>query len=214
MTLRREVVDAYWQSRTAIEDPEVASRHRHSDAKEFDLAFIAPHLSPGCEILDLGAGSCVLADRLADRPEVARVRAVEKFAGFFDKRPPHPRVETFASDVRDYRDDHRYHLVLLFGVMNYFHDGEAAALYARCHRMLRPDGRLLVKHQCGVGKDVVVDHHSAELGHTYQAIYRAVEHEVRLLGEHFSPVEVVDVYPPRLNRWDNTHFHGFVCAPR
>lgn len=210
----RDSVDAYWRARTAIADPVVASRHRQSDALVHDLAFVRRFVGQGCAVLDLGAGSCVLADRLAELAEVRAVCAVEKFGEFFAKRPPNPKVETHASDVRDFRDPRAFDLVLLFGVMNYFADDEARAIYDGCRALVAPSGRLLVKHQCGVAEDVVVDGHSEELGHRYQAIYRARDHEAALLGARFTVEEVVDVYPAALNRWPNTHFYGFVCRPR
>jgi 2-polyprenyl-3-methyl-5-hydroxy-6-metoxy-1,4-benzoquinol methylase len=210
----RDQVDAYWRARTEIADPVVASRHRQSEALAHDLAFVRRFVRTGCAVLDLGAGSCVLADRLAALDEVRAVCAVEKFGEFFAKRPPHPKVETHASDVRDFRDPRRFDLVLLFGVMNYFDDPEARAIYDSCRALVAPDGRLLVKHQCGVDADVAVDGFSEELGHRYQALYRARAHEEALLGERFTVEEVADVYPAPLNRWANTHFYGFACRPR
>jgi cyclopropane fatty-acyl-phospholipid synthase-like methyltransferase len=214
MTIDRDQIDAYWRLRTAIADPVVASRHRENDAPKHDLAFIGRFVTEGCTVLDLGAGSCVLADRLAALDRVARVCAVEKFGEFFEKRPAHPKVETHTSDVRDFRDPRAFDLVLLFGVLNYFDEPEARAIYERCRSMLAPTGRLLVKHQCGVSEDVAVDGYSEELGHRYQAIYRSRAHELALLAEHFTVDEIVDVYPPELNRHANTHFYGFVCRTR
>jgi cyclopropane fatty-acyl-phospholipid synthase-like methyltransferase len=214
MTIDRDQIDAYWRARTAIADPVVASRHRDNDAPKHDLAFISRFVTPGCTVLDLGAGSCVLADRLAALAEVAHVCAVEKFGAFFEKRPAHPKVETHASDVRDFGDPRTFDLVMLFGVLNYFEAPETRAIYERSASMLKPTGRLLVKHQCGVSEDVTVDGYSEELGHSYQAIYRSRAHELALLGEHFVVDEVLDVYPPELNRHANTHFYGFVCRAR
>jgi trans-aconitate methyltransferase len=214
MSIDRDTVDAYWRSRTAIADPVIASRHRDNDAPKHDLALLSRFVTPGCTVLDLGAGSCVLADRLAALDDVAQVCAVEKFGEFFEKRPAHPKVETRAVDVRDFRDPRRFELVMLFGVLNYLEDAEVRDLYARIVPMLAPSGHLVVKHQSGVLDDVIVDGHSAELGRTYQAVYRSRAHDLELLGEHFIVDETVDIYPPELNRHANTHFYGFVCRTR
>ncbi len=67
-----------------------------------------------------------------------------------------------------------------------------------------------MKNQCGVACEVIVDSFSAELGAHYHARYPAVEQQRKLLEQSFA-VKVVDIYPPAINRWSNTHFYAFVC---
>ena len=79
--------------------------------------------------------------------------------------------------------------------------------------MLTEHGVLIVKHQCGVKEEIVVDKYSDELQTHYNARYPSVGEERALLQEHFQ-TEVIDVYPAEINRWENTHFYAYVCRMR
>lgn len=134
--------------------------------------------------MDLGAGSCVLSDKISEFPQVKSVSAVEKFGEFFKKRAPRSKV-LIESDVLKFQSDDKFDLILLFGVMNYFDTNEALEVYAKCAKLMKNDGFFLVKHQCGVSEDVFVDHFSKELNHDYHAIYRSFENEQTLLSNYF-----------------------------
>ena len=79
--------------------------------------------------------------------------------------------------------------------------------------MLKVGGYLIVKHACGVHEEVVVDAHSDAVGSRYNARYPKLEDEVQRLRRHYD-VNVVDLYPPSINKWKNTHYYAFVASKR
>ncbi|MFZ5826822.1 MAG: SAM-dependent methyltransferase [Bacillota bacterium] len=208
MMVDRAKIEAFWQRRAQIDDPELASHFKHDDAGDLDVAFVEQYLKPDTRLLDLGAGPCRMVNRL--EPQVAFIRAVEKQEGFSRFCVASPKVEFVVRDVVGYRDEDTYDVITIFGVMNYVTVEEALQVYRDCYTMLRPGGFLLVKHASGVDGDVVVDTFSETVGDWYHAIYRHVDTERQLLEQAGFTTTVVDIYPARLNPWTNTHFYAYV----
>lgn len=194
-----------------MKDARVSTHFRDDDMHVFDLRLINKYISPKTRLLDLGAGTCHHANRLAGK--VAYIKATDKFGEFLKFCKVGPDFEVQESDVLSYRDKQKYDVILLLGVMNYFDDSEALRIYRSCRKMLAPRGVLIVKHQAGVDEDVVVDKYSEKIGDNYHALYRHKEKDIKLMEKYFR-VQVVDIYPKRLNPWPNTHFYGFVCKQK
>ena len=204
-------IDSFWTARTKIEDPRIATNYRDDGRLEYDIALVEKHLTQDARILDLGAGTCTLARRFLDTCE--QVVAVDKFDAFFGKVPEHPKLRKIRADVSDFSIDETFNLILLFGVVNFLSSNEERRLYGSCAKMLGQGGTFIVKNQCGVREDVVVDSYSEELGAHYYANYPAVDGQRERLSEYFK-VELLDIYPAELNRWENTHFYAFVCSEK
>jgi 2-polyprenyl-3-methyl-5-hydroxy-6-metoxy-1,4-benzoquinol methylase len=204
----KQKIDQFWSARTQIADPRLASNYRDDGRLQIDSQFVIERISEPGRVLDLGAGGCTLANSLL--PYAAEVVAVEKYGGFLEKVPDLPRLKKLQSDVVDYYDESKYEMILLFGVVNFLSDDEQSQLYSNCARMLASDGTFIVKNQCGINEEVVVDRFSDELGCDYHARYPSVQTQRDLLTQKFA-VEVVDIYPEELNRWETTHFYAFVC---
>lgn len=204
-------MDAFWSARTTIADPRIATNYRDDGRLGFDLELARRFCRPGARVLDLGAGTCTLSAPLLD--EVDRVVAVDKFVGFLEMAPEHPRLETVAADVAGFTMDATFDLILLFGVANFLTVAEETDLYRECATMLAPNGVFVAKNQCGVDKEVVVDRYSEELGAHYHARYPARDEQLQRLEEFFA-VDVIDIYPPEINRWADTHFYAFVCTAK
>ncbi len=204
--------DAYkrfWLARTAVEGPRAARGHGEHDS--YDLAAIAEHGAGAHRVLDLGCGTCVIANLLVDRLGLT-VHAVDYVPEFLTHALDDGRLTTEVGDVRTYRGAEKaYDLILLLGVINFLEPEERADLYARCAAMLTPGGTLLVKAQMGVAETVVVDVFSEQVGTRYQAKYPHLDGEVALLREAFADVAVTDPYPASFSRFDNTHFHHLVA---
>lgn len=210
--LDKERIFKFWEARTSISVARVATSWRADDRLQLDAAFVGEHLGKTrARILDLGAGTCTLAAALLDRAE--QIVAVDKFSGFLQHAPADRRLRTVSADVTEFATDEQFDAILLFGVANYLSVREEQALYERCHQMLAAGGTFIVKNQCGVDQDVVVDRYSEDLACHYHARYPHVDSQRERLQRHFH-VTTVDVYPPRLNRWQDTHFYGFVCRHR
>jgi hypothetical protein len=141
------------------------------------------------------------------------IHAVDFMPDFL--RHADPRLTTEVGDVRTYRSDERFDLVLLLGVITYVESAaDRADLYERCAQMLAADGSpLLIKAQFGVEHEVVVDTDSEALGARYRGIYPYLPDEVALLSERFD-VEVRDPYPDALSPHADTHFHHLVARRR
>jgi cyclopropane fatty-acyl-phospholipid synthase-like methyltransferase len=206
----KEKIDRFLKERTSVEDRKLATRFHDSDAHVYDLGFIRPHLSQGAHVLDLGCGSGILAYEAAKTAE--HVLAVDKFEEFFDPQYRADNMEFEKSDILEFsRAPVSFDVILLFGVVTYLDYDETRRIYSRIAGWLRDDGVLLAKHGCGVTEDVFVDGFSKHLQSHYVALYKYLETEKDILSEYFASVEVTDIYPDHLNRWDDTRYYAFIC---
>lgn len=201
-------INDFWSARTTVPDPRLATNYRNDGRLEFDVALVRKYLTRSSHILDLGAGTCTLSERLLT--DDRKIDAVEKFPGFLDKAIQHPGLSKISCDIADFVPDKKYDAILIFGVINFLTREEERLVYERCGAALNNRGVLIVKNQCGVDAEKVVDSYSEELAATYHARYPAVFEQKSMLSEYFN-VEIVDIYPPVMNRWDDTHFYAFVC---
>jgi SAM-dependent methyltransferase len=201
----------FWEGRTAVDGPRATRFHGGHD--DYDLPAIRALCAPGASVLDLGCGTCVVANELVSSTECL-VHAVDYVPAFLAHADDHPRLTTAHGDVRTYRDPQRHDVILLLGVITYLDDpAQRRDLYQRCAAMLAPGGTLFVKAQFGVREEVVIDTESEALGSRYHAVYPWLAAEVALLSECFD-VEVRDPYPTEFNTYDNTHFHHLVATRR
>lgn len=119
----------------------------------------------------------------------------------------HPKIQGIQCDIREYRDESVYDLIVIFGVMNFIQD--RASVYASARKWLREGGHLVVKHQCGKSGEVRI---SSDIdGDAYHALYPDWEEERSSLLKCGFDVSVSDPYPPELNPWPNTFFKMFLC---
>jgi trans-aconitate methyltransferase len=206
-----DTIREFWTGRASV-DGHVASRF-HSEHDRYDLPAIEALCGPGARILDLGCGTCSVANTLVERTPCS-VHAVDYVAEFLHNAIDDARLTTEVGDVRTYRSDERFDAILLLGVITYVESAaERVALYRNCAEMLKPGGTLFVKAQFGVADEVRVDTWSEALGAHYRAIYPTVPAETALLAADFA-VEVRDPYPAALSPHANTHFHHLVATRR
>jgi ubiquinone/menaquinone biosynthesis C-methylase UbiE len=206
-----DVIKSFWDGRTAVDGPRAARFHGEHDA--YDLAAIAALCDAGSRVLDLGCGTCVIANALVATVG-CRVHAVDYVPEFLVHAVDDSRLTTETGDVRTYLRDARYDLVLSLGVITYLESvEERRAMYEHCAAMLRPGGTLLIKAQFGVRETVTVDRFSDDLGSRYRAVYPQLQDEVALLAELFD-VAIDDPYPASFSRYDNTHFHHVIAQRR
>ncbi|XZE45065.1 class I SAM-dependent methyltransferase [Pirellulaceae bacterium SH467] len=201
-------IQDFWQARTKVADPRLATNYRNDGRLQIDVDFITERLPPHAHILDLGAGTCTLAQELL--PIASRIIAVDKFEGFLNRAPIDAKLETVCSDAATFLVDMRFDAILLFGVVNFLTVEAEASLYKNCATMLAADGVFIVKNQCGIEKEIVVDKFSEELQCNYHARYPSVENQQGLLSQHFD-TQLFDIYPNHINRWSDTHFYAFEC---
>ena len=206
----REFINQFWESRTHVSDGLIATHFKADNTHDRDFELVSNLVTSDSVVCDLGAGTCIIAARLA--PLVRRVVAIDKFAGFLESAPKIDNLTVCAADISDYKSEVTFDQILLFGVITYFDEEESYAIYRRCLDMLKPNGKLIVKHQCGIAEDVNIDRFSEQVGGRYVAFYRHREKEIQILENIFSHVEVIDIYPAENNPWPDTHFYAFVCS--
>lgn len=206
--LSKEKIEKFWQSRSELKDPRLATHFKHDDALHYDLDFILKYTCSQDQVLDLGCGTGAITNVL--EPHVSKIIAVDKSADFLEFCIDSPKIIKKTADLPNYSDNNQYDLILLFGVLNYLNDREVSQLYKICYDLLKEKGKLLIKHTCGINQNVLVDDYSETLGQHYHALYRSLINDRNLMSEFFQKHLVVDIYPDHLNPWENTHFYAFV----
>lgn len=207
----KQKMEAFWQKRAMIANPRLATNYRDDGRLSYDRELVLSQLKQGGTILDLGAGTCTLAVEL--EPHASRIVAVDKVGEFFHGVSHRKKIECVVSDVTSFQVDEKFDAVLLFGVVNFITSDDEDRLYAQVRKMVNQDGVFIVKNQCGVRQEIVVDKYSEELEAEYHARYPFVDTQEEKLAKFFG-VERVDIYPESINRWSNTHFYAFVCSPK
>lgn len=207
-----KIHDYYAKLANRIQSP-TETRNKAPDFSQFDINFVARYADKKYSLLDLGAGTGLLINSLTDR--FARILAVEKYPEFSKFIKAADNVSVINSDLLTFAETEHFDRITIFGVMNFFNEKEAAAIYQKARNWMKPDGVMLVKHQMGCDDDVTVDGYSQELDTNYYSEYRWFKKEIKLINQAgFDVAETVDIYPPEFNRWKNTHFYALVCRPK
>lgn len=181
-----------------------------NDYTDIDAEFILKHANGTTRILDLASGTGLTINKYYKK--IGHIDAVEKFPELSDFTVKSPKVTVYNEDIVKFSSDKKYDLVLMFGIVQYFNESEIKELYAKYIKYLDSDGVLIIKNQFGVKEDVNVSGVSKELNQPYYSQYRHKDKEVEILKSlGLKTVNVVDIYPPEANRWDNTHFYAIIA---
>ncbi|MCZ1264081.1 class I SAM-dependent methyltransferase [Paenibacillus tundrae] len=207
--LDKNKVDSFFKRRAKISDPELATHYKKDDTINFDINLIEKYVNTDSKILDLGCGPGRITNILESK--VSYIKAVDNQKEFLSSCTNSPKVEKVVAHLADFQDDNKYDAILLFGVLNYFNNDEVEKIYNNCNSMLKMDGVLIVKHACGIFEDVIIDKFSEQINDWYHVLYRHIDKDQVLLEQAGFSSSVVDIYPPRLNPWSNTHYHAFVA---
>lgn len=202
--------EAYWQQLSQRITSPVETKNKRPDTSDLEIAFLRDHISPDADVLDLGSGTGLIINKLIDH--VAGITAVEKFEGFTRFIRHHDNMLVINSDLIGFKIRKAFDVALLFGVAQCFAKEEMRDIYANLFDMVRPGGKLIVRMQCGLHADILVDGFSQELGTHYFAEYRQRDHETAFLQEFgFTGIEVFDIFPDTLNVWDNSRHFIFIA---
>ncbi|MDR2628801.1 MAG: class I SAM-dependent methyltransferase [Puniceicoccales bacterium] len=182
----------------------------NNDQTSHDASFIMTYANKETELLDLGSGTGLVINKIFDK--VAHITVVEPFSEFTKYITNSKNITIFNQTIMDFNSIDVFDLITIFGTMHYFNEQEAVEIYTKYYPYLKERGKLIVKNQFGVNEDVVVDGYSEEQKNNYFAHYRHIEKERKILEiVGYKSIEVVDIYPPECNRWDNTHFYAIVA---
>lgn len=191
-------------------DEKTAKVNPQNDYTAVDAEFIMKYADKASEILDLASGTGLAISKYYKK--VGHIDAVEAFSEFTKFIPKSPNIDIFNESIVDFEPKKQYDLALMFGIVQYFNESEIKDLYTKYKKCLKTSGKLIIKNQFGIKKDVVVSGVSEELGKPYYSEYRHLDKEVELLKSiGFKALNVFDVYPSEANRWDNTHFYAIVA---
>lgn len=205
----------FWEG-IAAENPSKISIKLNSanDMTCFDADFLSQFIrekcAANCRILDLAAGTGLVLDKID--ASVGHITAVEPFQEFSKYIVKKPYLNIVNATMQDFLPQVEYDLVSIFGAMHFFSADEAGKIYKKYEKCLSANGYMIVKNQFGLEGDVIVDGYSEQIGKDYQAHYRSLDHEIKLLEDAgFQCHMPCDIYPAACNRWDNTHYYALVA---
>lgn len=211
--ITRDDFDKFWSKRTREKNPRVATHFKNDDTHLYDIRLVKKHINKDSIVLDLACGTCIIANAITKYCK--QILAVDKYSEFLKYCVVNEKLSVIKSDILDFKPERNsYDLVLMFGVAHYFFDAELDETYKYLHESLKIGGKLIVKHASGVEEDVIVADRSEQIGDDYFAIYRSKNKDIKMLEKYFKVVEVLDIYPSRLNKWKNTHYFAYICEKR
>lgn len=175
-----------------------------------DAEFLLQYLTKESSVLDLASGTGLLINKIY--PHIKRVVAVELFEEFTQFIEQAPNVTVVHDDIMTFTSEEQFDLVTFFGIMNYLSIEEAYNVYDKYYHNVKPQGKIIIKQQFGVHEDVHVRTRVGDNKKEYYSQYRTIATESELLRNiGYHDIEVVDIYPPCYNRWDNTHFYALIA---
>ena len=190
---------------------------RHGDEKRlfYDVKFIQERcgLDSINNIIDLGAGSGQLSEALNDINSNLEITCVEKHAEFTNLKINIQNIKKINKDILEYKDKKKYDLILLFGVINSLNEKNEIKTYEMISNLMHKNSIFILKHQCAIEQETIVDHYSEALSSQYTARYPFIDKEQEILNIFFN-LEVHLMYPKELNPHSNTKFYAFTCKKK
>ncbi|WP_144666833.1 class I SAM-dependent methyltransferase [Campylobacter jejuni] len=191
-----------------------------NDFSDMDAKFIMKYANKESRILDLASGTGIIINKIHEKvKEIVAIEKIKKFTKFIEKKD---NIKVFHQDIFQFETIEKFDLVLMFGILHYLNEDESIFLLKKYKNYLKQkDGILIIKQQFGVYDDVAVSSFinqnntdCAQLENVaYVSQYRFLDKEMDTLRKiGFKIIEVVDIYPPECNRWDNTHFYAIVAG--
>lgn len=207
----KKIIDGFFLKRTSIKDNYLASRYHHNNRDEFDFNLIKKYIDKNSIILDLGCGTGILEKKLSSH--VKRIIGVDKFQEFLKRAYQAENIQYLVGDlanldINNLKDN--YNVILLFGVSFYLSDDELNDLIAKVVTLMTKNSIFIIKNQWGIKDELIVNKYSEDLQSDYYAKYRKLEDICNLLKLHNLTYEVVDIYPPEMNLWNNTHEYALI----
>jgi len=191
------------------------TRHGDKNRLFYDVKFIEQKcdLASINNIIDLGAGSGQLSEALFDINSKLEITCVEKHAEFISLKKNIQNIKKINKDILKYHDEKKYDLILLFGVINSLSEKNEIKIYELISDLMHKNSIFILKHQCGIEMETIVDHFSEALSSKYTARYPLIDNEQEILNDFFN-FEVHPMYPKELNPHSNTKFYAFTCKKK
>lgn len=181
----------------------------NTDYTELDSNFIMRYANENTSVLDIGTGTGLIVNKIYNK--IKSVDCVEPYSEFTKFVVKNRNVTIINKNFFDFITNKTFDLITIFGTMHYVNEEEAIEIYQKSYSFLKRDGYIIIKNQFGINEDVTVSGYSEEQKTDYFAQYRHINKEVEILKNvGFRNINVVDIYPPEANRWNNTHFYAIV----
>lgn len=195
----------------AKDNPNCVKLAHNTDFTDIDADLILGYANYDTSILDIGTGTGLIVNKIYDK--VKSINCLEPFKEFTQYIVKSPNISIINDSIFEFKTNKQFDLITIFGSMHYFNREEAEKIYNIVYPLLNKGGKLIIKNQFGVDEDVIVSGYSEEQKTNYFASYRHINKEVALLESlGYKNTEVIDIYPPEANRWDNTHFYAIVAS--
>lgn len=195
-TFNRNLIQRFWTERS------LKGRTRWTDSRilDFEVATISSLTNCGRpkSILDLGCGFGELSLSLLGSDDF--LVAVDMGSGFATGFGSNQKANFVHSNVTEFVPNTKFNLIVLFGVVAYLNQTDEDDIYKKLSKWLHRDGIAIIKHQCGVTEEIIIDGWSAELETNYQARYPHVASQLAGLKRYFEVVEVIS-YPEFANKF-------------
>lgn len=183
---------------------------KNSDFSNIDADFILQHTNENTEILDLGSGSGLIINKIYN--QIGHIVAVESFVKFTNFITKTPKINVVNNDIFNFKSHKKFDLITMFAIVQYFNEAEIKKIYSKYKKNLTTNGKIIIKGQFGVQDDVVVSGYSTELKTNYYSQYRHIKKEAEILKKiGYQKIKIIDIYPPKCNRWENTHFYAIIA---
>jgi cyclopropane fatty-acyl-phospholipid synthase-like methyltransferase len=202
----------YWKKKASNNpDEKTIKVNLVNDYTQIDADFILKYTNANSEILDLASGTGLTINKFYSK--VKHIDAVELFDDFSKFITKTPKITIINQNIIEYETNKQYDIITMFGIVSYFNYSEIETIYRKYHKNLRNTGKLIVKNQFGIAKDVEISGYSEELRENYFSQYRDINNEAIILKKAgYKNIEIVDIYPPECNRWNNTHFYAIIAT--
>ncbi len=199
----------YWQKMAdSISSQNETTNKRNNEYLKTDINFVKSHLNLNDEILDIGAGSGLVTNELVN--SVRNIVAVETFEGL--TKFIHEDVLVINAELPTFKIRKEFDKIICTGVTHFFTKTDVEKIYENMFKMLKSNGKLIMRSHCGLNETVVINGYSDELSSEYFTEYRKLEDEVALIkAKGFEKVDVIDEVADELNVWENTRHYYFVC---
>lgn len=199
----------YWQKMAdSISSQNETTNKRNNEYLKTDINFVKSHLDENDEILDIGAGSGLVTNELVN--SVKSIIAVETFEGL--TKFIHKDVLVINAELPTFKIRKEFDKIVCTGVTHFFTKADVEKIYENMYKMLKPEGKLIMRSHCGLAETVVINGYSDELSSEYFTEYRKLDDEVVLIkSKGFKKVDVIDEVADELNVWENTRHYYFVC---
>ena len=182
---------------------------KNSDFSKIDAVFIMKYANSHSDILDLGSGTGLIVNRIYKK--INHIVAVESFKKFTQFIKNTKKIKIINKNIINYKSKYKFDLITLFAIVQYFNEKEIIKIYSKYIKKLKLNGKLIIKGQFGIKEDVIISGYSDELKTNYYSEYRYIKKETSILKKiGFINIKVFDIYPPKYNRWNNTHFFAIV----